>query len=57
MDMIMVDITEQDCKVGDTVEIIGENQSMEEFSKKMDTIPYEVMTNFSKRVHRVYLTN
>ncbi|MDB0011722.1 alanine racemase [Crocinitomicaceae bacterium] len=57
MDMIMVDITDQDCKVGDTVEIIGENQSMEDFSKKMDTIPYEVMTNFSKRVHRIYLTN
>jgi len=57
MDMIMVDITALDCKVGESVEIIGENQSMEEFSKKMDTIPYEVMTNFSKRVHRVYLTN
>ena len=57
MDMIMVDITALECKVGESVEIIGENQSMEEFSKKMDTIPYEVMTNFSKRVHRVYLTN
>ena len=57
MDMIIVDITTLTCKVGDSVEIIGYNQTMEEFSKKMETIPYEVMTNFSKRVHRIYLTN
>ena len=55
MDMIMVDITEVDCLPGTPVEIIGKNQTMEQFASKMDTIPYEVMTSFSKRVHRVYV--
>ena len=57
MDMIMVDITNHNFEVGDAVEIIGQHQTMEDFSEKMDTIPYEVMTSFSKRVHRIYLTN
>ena len=57
MDMIMVEITNHNFEVGDAVEIIGQHQKMEDFAQKMDTIPYEVMTNFSKRVHRVYLTN
>jgi alanine racemase len=55
MDMIMVDITGVDCLPGTPVEIIGKNQTMEQFASKMDTIPYEVMTSFSKRVHRVYV--
>ena len=55
MDMIMVDITDVDCLPGTPVEIIGKNQTMEQFASKMDTIPYEVMTSFSKRVHRVYV--
>jgi len=56
MDMIMVDIKDNSFTVGETVEIIGENQAMDVFAKNMETIPYEVMTNFSKRVHRIYLT-
>ncbi len=55
MDMTMVDVSNVDCKPRDEVEIIGENITMEEFSKKMDTIPYEVMTSISKRVARLYL--
>lgn len=55
MDMIMVDITKLHVREGDPVEIIGHKQSIEKFSEKMDTIPYEVMTGISKRVHRVYL--
>lgn len=55
MDMTMVDVSDVDCNPGDEVEIIGENITMEEFSKKMDTIPYEVMTSISKRVARLYL--
>ena len=56
MDMIMVDITSVTKTLkGDKVEIIGAQQSIEQFSILMDTIPYEVLTSFSKRVPRVYI--
>jgi alanine racemase len=55
MDMIMVDVTKLHVKEGDKVEIIGKRQSIGKFAAAMDTIPYEVMTSISKRVHRVYL--
>jgi Alr-MurF fusion protein len=55
MDMIMVDISSVNAKINDTVEIIGQNQPMEVFAKSMETIPYEVMTGLSKRMHRVYI--
>jgi alanine racemase len=55
MDMIMVDITGVSVQEGDRVEIIGINQPIEKFAQLMETIPYEVMTGISKRVHRVYL--
>lgn len=55
MDMIMVDISSVNAKINDTVEIIGQNQPMDVFAKAMDTIPYEVMTGLSKRMHRVYV--
>jgi alanine racemase len=55
MDMIMVDVTGLAIQEGDRVEIIGENQPIEKLAKLMDTIPYEVMTGISKRVHRIYL--
>lgn len=55
MDMIMVDISSVNAKINDTVEIIGQNQPMDVFAKAMDTIPYEVMTGLSRRMHRVYV--
>jgi alanine racemase len=55
MDMIMVDVSEMDVHEKDAVEIIGEHQTIEELALKMGTIPYEVMTHFSPRIHRVYL--
>ena len=55
MDMTMVDVSNIDCQVGDEVEIIGENQKMLDLAKKMQTIPYEVMTGINKRVSRVYI--
>lgn len=54
MDMIIVDVSKLDVTEGEEVEIIGENQTIETFAKAMDTIPYEVMTSISKRVHRAY---
>ena len=55
MDMIMVDVSKIHVKEGDKVEIIGSKQTIEKFATAMETIPYEVMTSISKRVHRVYL--
>jgi alanine racemase len=51
----MVDITDLSVKAGDEVEIIGTHQSLEKLATAMNTIPYEVLTSISKRVHRVYL--
>lgn len=55
MDMIMVDISSVNAQINDPVEIIGANQPMGVFAKAMETIPYEVMTGLSRRMHRVYV--
>ncbi|NQY66321.1 MAG: bifunctional UDP-N-acetylmuramoyl-tripeptide:D-alanyl-D-alanine ligase/alanine racemase [Flavobacteriales bacterium] len=54
MDMTMIDITEIDANEGDEVEIFGPNLSILKYSSAMDTIPYEVLTDISRRVKRVY---
>jgi alanine racemase len=53
--MIIIDVSKLQLSEGDEVEIIGKNQSIEQLASKMDTIPYEVMTSISKRVHRSYV--
>jgi alanine racemase len=55
MDMIMADVTGLGVHENDEVEIIGSHQSMEIFARSMDTIPYEVMTGMSRRMHRIYI--
>ncbi len=55
MDMTMVDLTNTDAKVGDWVEIVGQNQSFTDLAKLAGTIPYELMTNLSSRIRRVVL--
>jgi alanine racemase len=55
MDMTMVDVSNVHCEAGDEVEIIGENIDIKTFSKRLNTIPYEVMTSINKRVSRIYL--
>ena len=57
MDMIMIDISNLDVLPGDLVEIIGEHQSLIQFARLLDTIPYEVLTSLSDRVHRNYIIN
>lgn len=54
MDMLVVDVSEIAAKVGDEVEIIGENQKIESLAEKLETIPYEIMTSIPSRVHRLY---
>jgi alanine racemase len=55
MDMIMVDVTGLNVVENDEVEIIGPHQSMADFARAMETIPYEVMTGLSRRMHRIYV--
>jgi alanine racemase len=56
MDMCMIDITLiPEARVGDEVVIFGENPTIQDLSKCMNTIPYEVLTGISDRVKRVYV--
>ncbi len=54
MDVAMIDVTDIDCKEGDSVEIFGEHLPVQHLSDLLDTIPYEVLTTISNRVKRVY---
>jgi alanine racemase len=55
MDMTMVDITDvAHVQEGDDVIIFGQELSIIELAKKINTIPYEIMTSVSERVKRIF---
>lgn len=54
MDMCMLDVTGIACKEGDDVIVFDNDHSIEDVAKDMGTISYEVLTNVSPRVKRVY---
>lgn len=55
MDMVMVDVSElPEVKAGDEAIIYGEQISLKELADRIGTIPYELLTNISTRVKRVY---
>ncbi|RWY54076.1 bifunctional UDP-N-acetylmuramoyl-tripeptide:D-alanyl-D-alanine ligase/alanine racemase [Mucilaginibacter gilvus] len=56
MDMCMLDITEVPGGVGEGDEVIvfNEQQRIEQLAAQISTIPYEILTNISQRVKRVY---
>lgn len=55
MDQIMFDIgNNSDIKVGDSVELIGEHCSIEDWAKKLGTISYELVSNLSLRLPKSY---
>ncbi len=54
MDMTMIDVTGVNCQEGDPVIIFGENPTIADLANWSDTIPYEILTNISQRVQRVY---
>jgi alanine racemase len=56
MDMIMVDVTNIECKEGDEVVLFDQENTAEDFSKAGNTIPYELLTAVSQRVKRVFVT-
>ncbi len=54
MDMCMIDISGIDANEGDEVIIFGPQNTINEMSDILKTIPYEVITGISQRVKRVY---
>ena len=54
MDMLMVDTTNIECKEGTEVILFGSSPSVSYMAKRLDTIPYEIMTSISQRVKRVF---
>ena len=58
MDMCMVELTDlPGIHVGDTVEIFGKRQKVDDLAALLQTIPYELTCAVSKRVPRLYLEN
>ena len=53
MDMIMIDVSNIDCKEGDEVVIFENQQQLESLATQRATIPYEVLVNIGKRVARI----
>lgn len=54
MDMCMIDVSNVEVKEGDEVIIFNEQQTIEDLAEQIGTIPYEILTNISQRVKRVY---
>lgn len=57
MDMTMIDVTDLSVKPGDEVVIFGEKPNISELADWIKTIPYEILTNVSQRVKRVFLSD
>ena len=58
MDMTMVDISNlKQVKTGDMALVFGGKIQLSKLAIKAKTIPYEIMTNISSRVKRVYVKN
>ncbi|MFM2037778.1 MAG: alanine racemase [Bacteroidota bacterium] len=56
MDMLMLDVTSlPNVQEGDEAVIFDDIPSMLAMAQRMNTIPYELMTGISDRVHRVYI--
>jgi len=55
MDMCMVDITGIPCNEGDEAIIFENTEQINALASALDTISYEVLTNVSGRVKRVYV--
>ena len=55
MDMTMVDITGIPAQEGDEVIIFGRELPIAELAKSINTIPYEILTNTSERVKRIFV--
>ncbi len=55
MDMTMIDISEIRAREGDDVIIFGDDLPIHDVAQSIGTIPYEILTNTSARVKRVFV--
>ncbi len=55
MDMSAIDISGVSAKAGDEVIIFGDEHPVFDIAEKLQTITYEIFTNISARVKRVYI--
>ena len=54
MDSFAIDVTKCNAKEGDLVEIFGDQSTITEIAKKINTIPYEIYSTLNRRIKRVY---
>ncbi|MES2418075.1 MAG: bifunctional UDP-N-acetylmuramoyl-tripeptide:D-alanyl-D-alanine ligase/alanine racemase [Bacteroidota bacterium] len=54
MDMCMLNVTGITVKTGDEVLVFNAQHTIVDLANQIDTIPYEILTNISQRVKRVY---
>ncbi len=54
MDMCMIDITDIAANENDEVIVFGNENPITQIADELNTIPYEVLTNVSRRVKRIY---
>ena len=56
MDMCMIDVNHiPDAKEGDEVVIWNSREDILTLANQLETIPYEVLTNISQRVKRIFI--
>lgn len=55
MDMSMIDVSESACEEGDEVIVFENPEHIQALATALGSIPYEVLTNVSGRVKRVYV--
>ena len=57
MDMVMVDVTHiANARAGDVAEVFGPGRPLPELAAAIGTIAYELLTNVSERVKRVFVS-
>jgi len=54
MDMCFIDLGDAVAKEGDEVIIFGEINDIQQLAQVANTIPYEILTNISERINRVF---
>lgn len=55
MDMTMIDVTGIEVKEGDEVILFSHDLTVKKLAQSIGTIPYEILTNISERVKRVFV--
>jgi alanine racemase len=55
MTVDVTDLNRMEINVGDFIELIGDNISINEIAEKSNTIPYEILNNIGFRAKKIYI--